>query len=222
MRIGHWCSNLSDLSKRWEAKNEPSMFTKFKEAVRSPDPLKSRLEMAMRRIDVQIQKLDQTSNRFSERDKSLFNTLVDAYEKHDMTKTNILANELAEVRKMEKLTLQARMALEQIGLRLQTVTELGNIAVVLAPLIGVVQNVKTSLAGISPEVARELGDIGGLLSGIALDAGSISGMSINFESTTEDSAKILSEAATIAEQRMKTKFPELPSISEKLDEKVNP
>ena len=139
-----------------------------------------------------------------------------------MTKTNILANELAEVRKMEKLTLQARMALEQIGLRLQTVTELGNIAVVLAPLIGVVQNVKTSLAGISPEVARELGDIGGLLSGIALDAGSISGMSINFESTTEDSAKILSEAATIAEQRMKTKFPELPSLSEKLDEKVNP
>jgi len=222
MRIRYWCSNLSGLSKQWEAKNEPSMFAKFKEAVRPQEALKSRLEMAVRRIDVQIQKLDQTSNRFGERDKSLFNTLVDAYEKHDITKTNILAKELAEVRKMEKMTLQARMALEQIGLRLQAVTELGNISVILSPLIGVVQNVKTSLAGISPEVTRELGYIGNLLSEIALDSGSISGMSINFGPTTEDSAKILSEAAAIAEQRMKTKFPELPSIAEKLDEKVNP
>jgi division protein CdvB (Snf7/Vps24/ESCRT-III family) len=35
-------------------------------------------------------------------------------------------------------------------------------------------------------------------------------MTINFESVNEDSAKILEEAQTIAESRMKDTFPELP------------
>lgn len=139
-----------------------------------------------------------------------------------MTRAHVYANELAEIRKMEKMTIQAKMALEQIGLRLTTVTELGDIAVALAPVIGVVTNVKRMIGAISPEAARELGDIGDLLNGIALDAGSISGMSINFDTLSEDSEKILSEAATIAEQRMKTKFPELPTMEEKVDEKLPP
>jgi len=213
---------VSGLSKKWEAKNEPSMGTKVKEAVRSPGPLKPRLDNARRRIDVQIQKLDQTSQRFTDRDKTIFSRLVDTYEKHDMTRAHVYANELAEIRKMEKMTIQAKMALEQIGLRLTTVTELGDIAVALAPVIGVVTNVKRMIGAISPEAARELGDIGDLLNGIALDAGSISGMSINFDTLSEDSEKILSEAATIAEQRMKTKFPELPTMEEKVDEKLPP
>ena len=213
---------MSGLSKKWEASTEPSTATKVKEAVRPPGPLKPRLDAATRGIDVQVQKLDQTSNRFSERDKQLFSRLVDAYEKHDMTRAHIFANELAELRKMEKMTLQARMALEQISLRMRTMTELGDIAVTLAPIIGVVQNVKRAIASISPAASRELGSIGDLLNGIALDAGVISGMSISFDTVNEGSQKILTEAATIAEQRMKTKFPDLPTIEEKVDEKLNP
>lgn len=213
---------MSGLSKKWEAKNEPSVGAKVKEAIRPPGPLKPRLDNAMRRIDVQVQKLDQTSNRFADRDKTIFGRLVDSYEKHDMTRAHVYANELAEIRKMEKMTLQAKMALEQISLRLTTVTELGDIAVTLAPVIGVVTNVTRMIGAVSPEAAKELGEIGDLLNGIALDAGAIGSMSLNFDNLSEDSEKILSEAASVAEQRMKTKFPDLSSIEEKTDEKLPP
>lgn len=213
---------MASLSKRWEAKNEQPLSAKIKESVRSPGALKPRLENAIHKIDIQVQKLDQTSNRFSDRDKSIFTRVVDSYEKHDMMRAHVFANELAEIRKMEQMILHAKLALEQIVLRLKTVTELGDVAVTLAPVIGVVQNIKRGMSAISPEAEKELTDIGDLLSGIVWDAGSITGSSINFDSVNEDSQKILSEAAVIAEQRMKTKFPELPSIDEKVGEKLKP
>jgi hypothetical protein len=35
-------------------------------------------------------------------------------------------------------------------------------------------------------------------------------MTLNFDSVNEDASKILTEAATVAEQRVKEKFPDLP------------
>jgi len=199
-------------SKRWEERRDEQPLTeRIKEAVRPPGPLKPRLDMAIRRIELQIQKLDQASERFSQRDKSIFARIVDAYTKHDMARANVFANELAEIRKMEKMIMQARLALEQIVLRLRTVSELGDVVSTLGPAVSVLRAVKTGMANIFPEAERELGVIGNLLSGIIVEAGQSTGLSINFEAANEDAQKILTEAAAVAEQKIKEKFPELPA-----------
>ncbi|MEM2466865.1 MAG: Snf7 family protein [Candidatus Bathyarchaeia archaeon] len=199
-------------SRRWdERRDEQPLTERIKEAVRPPGPLKPRLDMAVRRIELQIQKLDQASERFSQRDKSIFARIVDAYTKHDMARANVFANELAEIRKMEKMIMQARLALEQIVLRLRTVSELGDVVSTLGPAVSVLRAVKAGMANIFPEAERELGQIGNLLSGIIVEAGQSTGLSINFETANEDAQKILTEAAAVAEQRIKEKFPELPA-----------
>ena len=119
------------------------MGTRIKEAVRPSGPLKPRLDFAIRRIELQIQRLDQAGERFTERDKSIFVRIVEAYTKHDMPRANVFANELAEVRKMEKMIMHARLALEQIVLRLKTVSELGDIVTTLAPAVSVLRTVRT-------------------------------------------------------------------------------
>lgn len=201
---------MDSFATRWERTDNASLSTKVKEAVRPPGPLKPRLDAAIKRIDLQIQRLDQASNRFNERDKAIFNRIVDAYSKHDTARASVLANELAEIRKMEKMIMHARLALEQITLRLRTVTELGDVAVTLLPVVGVIRDIKTGISSISPQAEKELGEIGNLLSGIVVDAGAVTGSTINFESANEDSQKIIEEAAAIAEQRMKETFPDLP------------
>ena len=199
-------------AKRWEERRDEKPLTeRIKLAVRPPGPLKPRLDMAVRRIELQVQKLDQASERFSRRDKSIFARIVDAYTKHDMARANVFANELAEIRKMEKMIMHARLALEQIVLRLRTVSELGDVVSTLGPAIGVLRAVKAGMANIFPEAERELGQIGDILSGIMMEAGESSGMTINFQSTSEDAQKILTEAAAVAEQKVKEKFPELPA-----------
>ncbi|HEX9261056.1 MAG TPA: Snf7 family protein [Candidatus Bathyarchaeia archaeon] len=199
-------------AKKWETRREEQPFTnRIKDAVKPPGPLKPRLDFAVRRIELQVQKLDQATERFTQRDKSIFARIVDAYTKHDTARANVFANELAEVRKMERLIINARLALEQIVLRLRTVSELGDVVSTLGPAVGVLRSVKAGLTSVFPEAESELGEIGNMLSGIMIEAGQgSSGMTLNFDSVNEDAAKILNEAATVAEQRIKEKFPDLP------------
>ena len=198
-------------AKKWETRREEQPFTnRIKDAVKPPGALKPRLDFAVRRIELQVQKLDQATDRFTQRDKAIFARIVDAYSKHDTARANVFANELAEVRKMERLIINARLALEQIVLRLRTVSELGDVVSTLGPAVGVLRSVKAGLVSVFPEAENELGEIGNMLSGIMIEAGQGSGMTLNFDSVNEDASKILNEAATVAEQRIKEKFPDLP------------
>jgi division protein CdvB (Snf7/Vps24/ESCRT-III family) len=49
-----------------------------------------------------------------------------------------------------------------------------------------------------------------MLSGIMIEASQGSGTTLNFGAVNEDASKILTEAATVAEQKIKDKFPDLP------------
>jgi len=205
--------NLSErFAKKWETRRDEASFTDtIRQVVKPPLPLKPRLDFAVRRLTLQVNKLDQASERFGQKDRSLFAKLVDAYAKHDTAHANIYANELAEIRKMAKLVMNARLALDQVMLRIQTCTELGDVVANLGPAISVLRSVGSCMGGVLPEAENELGEIGNMLSGLMLEAGLNSGMSMNFDNVNEDAAKILTEAATIAEQRVSSNFPELPT-----------
>jgi division protein CdvB (Snf7/Vps24/ESCRT-III family) len=208
-------------AKRWEeGPNKQPFTTRVKESVRPPGPLKPRLDVAIRRIELQVQRLDQASDRFSDRDKKIFAKIVDSYTKHDMARANVFANELSEIRKMESMIMHARLALEQISLRLRTVSELGDIVTTLAPAVGVLRTVKSGMSAIFPEAERELGQIGTLLNGIIIDAGQSTGLSINFDTANEDAQKILAEASTVAEQKIKERLPDLPAGIPEISEKT--
>ncbi len=202
---------MSNFGEKWVREQKPGMGDKVKEAIRPSGPLKPRLEDAVRAIQTQVARLDATCTKLKERDAAIFNKVVTAIQKHDTQHASVYANELAEVRKMNKMVTSSRLALEQIVLRLNTVTELGDIVVTLAPAMSVIRSVKSGIISVLPEAEREINEISGLLSSILVDAGQTSGASLNFEAANEDAEKILAEASAVAEQRMKERFPELPT-----------
>ncbi|MEM2027644.1 MAG: Snf7 family protein [Candidatus Bathyarchaeia archaeon] len=181
-------------------------------AFRPGPPLRHKIELATRRIEAQIQYLNGAISLLTQRDKALFQKVVDAYSKHDMKRANVYANELAELRKMANFMMNAELALERVALRLKTVTEVGNVAAVLAPVGRVLQSVRAGIAGVFPAAERELGEITTLLDEIMIEASQAVGMTPDFEAASEEAQKILSEAAVVAETRMKEKFPELPAL----------
>jgi division protein CdvB (Snf7/Vps24/ESCRT-III family) len=199
-------------AKKWESKKgEEESFSKaIHDTIQPPPPLKTALDFACRKLDMQINKLDQANERFTQKDKTLFSKLVQAYTNHDTAHANIYATELAEIRKMSKLIMNARLALDQVSLRIKTVSELGDVVAALGPCVGVLRSVSTGLGGVLPEAEGELSDIGNMLSGLMFEAGTSSGMSLNFNTVNEDAEKILAEAATVAEQRVSSNFPDLP------------
>jgi division protein CdvB (Snf7/Vps24/ESCRT-III family) len=164
---------------------------------------------------MQVDKLDRVSARMMERDKGLFNKVVDAFAKHDMDRATLYANELAELRKMSKIILFSKLSLEKVLLRLETIRDVGDLVVAMAPVIGVVRAVKSSLAGILPDAERELVDV---LGGLVSDMGELTGYSPTMEAS-EEAQRILEEAMTIAEQRMREKLPEIPATGVPVSDK---
>jgi division protein CdvB (Snf7/Vps24/ESCRT-III family) len=201
---------MSQFTNNWDKKKSTGLGERLRTTFNNPGPLKPRLDAVMRQIHIVMAKLDTSMAKIRDRDSALFAKTVAAVQKHETQRASMFANELAEVRRVGKMVTQSRLALEQVVLRLNTITELGDIVATLAPATSIVRNVKQDISGVMPDAEGEMGEVSSLLSGILVDAGSMGGYSLNFETANEEAEKALSEAAAVAESRMKEKFPDIP------------
>jgi len=193
-------------SKKWEGGKR-----RLIPAVRKPKPLKPQINYAANRVEQQIHRINSYINRYTDRDRSLFEKIVQAQEKHDNRRAKIFADELAEIRKQRNLLMNAKLSLDNVALRLRTVFEFGNFVSAVSPVVGTLQNIKKGISGIMPEVGNELGDVGMRLNNLVIEMGQGTGTAFDFEVSSEDAQKIIEEAAIVAENRMKMKLPELPT-----------
>ncbi|MCC6054630.1 MAG: Snf7 family protein [Thermosphaera sp.] len=161
-----------------------------------------RLKTAMGRINNYIEKL-------SERDKILFENIVDALMKKDEIRAKMYAGEVAEIRKISKQLLTVQYALEHASLKLETFLIYGGAVNEVAPVIGVMREAVGIVKNIAPDVwidlqvaVRELETAMGESMadlGISVDVG-----------VDVEAKKILEEAKIVAEQKMRERFAELP------------
>jgi division protein CdvB (Snf7/Vps24/ESCRT-III family) len=108
--------------------------------------------------------------------------------------------------------------LEQIQLRLNTITELGDVVVTLTPAMSVIKNIQGGLSSMVPEADQSLSQISDLMGGILSDSAQIPKHEVDSgRGLSEESTSIIEEATTLVEQSMKEKFPDLSSI--RIDEK---
>jgi len=188
---------------------------KFMDNIKSPVPLKPKIEDAQKKLQLQISKLDGISNKMHEKDHLIFKRIVYAMQNHDSQYAKVLSNELSQIRKMNKMVSSAKLAMEQIQLRLNTITELGDVVVTLSPAMSVIKGIQGGLSSMMPEADQSFGQISDLLSNIMNDSSQIPNTEISGTGMiSEDSMKILEEASMVVEQSMKDKFPDLPSSSE--------
>lgn len=206
---------MGKFEKTWKpSEPSPSFGEKTRETIRGPQPLKPQIAKATGELNQEIHRLDGALSRLRQRETSIFKKTVSAVQHHDEATSKAYSNELAEIKKMSKTVTQSKVALEQISMRLQTVTDVGDLAATLAPAIGVVKNVRSTIGQAMPDAQSTLGDIGTELSSIMTDVGGLSGINIFTGESSEEADKIMAEAAAIAEKRMGDGFPEVPSTQD--------
>ena len=211
---------LSKFDKIWEGDTGPTFYEKVKNAFKPKEPLKYKLALAQYKLRSTISRLEVFINRLQERDKLLFERVIDAYMAKDHARATMYANEVAEIRKLVKMLLRTQVALEQVSLRLETIREIGEVVVSLGPILGVVHELRRVVKGLMPEVSIELAEVEEILQSVVIEAGELTGTGVGFVPTSPDAKKILEEAAIIAEQRMKEKFPELPTVEKLVGEEA--
>ncbi|MGI0041323.1 MAG: Snf7 family protein [Nitrosopumilaceae archaeon] len=202
---------MPGFDKKWTKPPTPSFGERLNDAIKPKGPLKPRIEVAVRKLQNQISKLDSMINKLKQRDEKLFKRIVTATQQHDTTTSRVLSKELAEVRKVTKLLGNARMALEQIELRISTFHDLGDTVVTIMPTIGLMRNLRSSLVKFMPEADHELTGMTEMLNGLMTDTFHSGDFGIDSEATSEESEKILQEAAAVAEAAINDKLPSMPA-----------
>ena len=201
---------MPNFQNKWSKPPTPGITDRINGVIKPKGALKPRVEMAVKRLQGQISKLDNMLTKLKERDEKIFNRIVTATQQHDTHSSKVLSNELVEIRKVSRVLGNARMALEQIELRLTTFHDLGDTVVTIMPTIGLMKSLKSSLVKFMPEADQEVNRMTEMLGGLMTDTFT-GDSSFGVEATTTaESDKILQEAAAVAESAVGEKFPSMP------------
>lgn len=212
---------VNNFINRWKSKEkDSSILSKIKDSGKPSQGLKQQIVTVIQRIEGQKNKLNNASQRFEQRDLTLFKRITKALTERDTMRANVLASELAEIRKVEKMLMHAGLALESVSIRLKTVSELGEVMTVLAPAAGVLNSIRGGMSGIFPEAGREIENIGSLLNDIVSTTNQDIRSPVDIKSAGLEATKILKEAEEAASKRLREQFPEV-SNDIKIDEKMD-
>ena len=202
---------MGSLSSRWSKPQKPGISERLNSVLKPKSALKPQIETAIKKLQTQISKLDNMLSSLNSRDEKIFQRIIVATQQHDTHTANTLSKELAEVRKVRRVLGNARMAIEQIELRLTTFHDLGDTVVTVMPTIGLMKNMKSSLAKFMPGADQELNNMAEMLGGLMTETFHSTDASTGVDAVMDaESEKIMQEAAAVAEQQSVDKFPTIP------------
>ena len=151
---------MVSFSEKWSIlKSKESLSQKFMGTVKPDAPLKNRLDVAQKRLQQQITKLGETEQKLKQKDSMFMDKIVEATKTNNQSYARMYATELAEIRKNNKTVSNAKLSMEQVQIRLNTVSELGDVVVTLSPCMSLIKGLSTSLGGMMPEVAESMQDL---------------------------------------------------------------
>ena len=203
---------MTSLSNRWSKPQQPGITERISSVIKPSGALKPRVEIAIKKLQMQVTKLDVMLSSLNDRDQKIFGRIVTATQQHDTHTANVLSKELAEGRKVRRVLGNARMALEQIELRLTTFHDLGDTVQTVMPTIGLMKNMKSSLAKFMPGADQELNSMAEMLGGMMTETFHTSDSSFGVDAVMDsESEKIMQEAGAVAEQQAGEKFPSMPT-----------
>jgi len=202
---------LPQFQDKWTKQPQPGITERINDVIQPKGPLKPRVQAAIKKLSLQISKLDSMLIKLEERDKKIFQRIIVSTQQHDTQTSKILSNELAEIRKVSKILSNARIALERIELRLTTTNDLGDTVMTIMPTMGLMRNLKSSLGKIMPGAEQEIGQMADMLGGFMTESFSGDGAFGIDSSTSMESEKILQEAAAVAENSTGDLFPSVPA-----------
>ena len=200
------------ISNSWNKTEGESISQKVMGKVKPDEPLKNRIDFAQKKLQSQITKLSGINEKLQVKHDKIFEKCVNAQRNNKPVYAQAYAGELAQVRKMKNMVSGAKLSMEQVKLRLDTVSELGDVVVTLSPCMSIIKGLSPSLSGIMPEANASMQDLSQILGDVM--SGSSVGMEDNFNTQTEtnsDTLAILEEAHNVIAGQTKSSIPEVPT-----------
>jgi division protein CdvB (Snf7/Vps24/ESCRT-III family) len=141
---------MAGFFKNWTKHHKKGIKEKAKDALRVHGPSRPST------IELQISKLDNRIADAKDMEVSLFNKIVNAIQSHNDNTAKILSNELANVRRNQRILNQARRTLEQVSIRNSTLRDMLEIMETLKPAIQPIKGLRSGIRTLQPDIGKEI------------------------------------------------------------------
>ena len=205
---------MSYITKNWRnVKNNINLSQKFLDKIKPQTALKNRINNAEKKMECQILRLEQVHNKLMQNHDYIFKKIVESKLTRNESRARIFAIELQEIRKIKNKIARAKLVMEQIKLRLGTVSELGDIVVTLSPCMSLIKGLIPSISGIIPQMNASMQDLPNMLEDLLTDSSlSPEPMTSSYQGNADTEA-ILQEAHNVLEGKIRSTMPEPPTAS---------
>ena len=205
---------MSYITKNWRnVKNNINLSQKFLDKIKPQTALKNRINNAEKKMEYQILRLEQVHNKLMQNHDYIFKKIVESKLTRNESRARIFAIELQEIRKIKNKIARAKLVMEQIKLRLGTVSELGDIVVTLSPCMSLIKGLIPSISGIIPQMNASMQDLPNMLEDLLTDSSLSPEPMISSYQGNADTEAILQEVQNVLEVRTRTAMPEPPTAS---------
>ena len=200
------------ISNSWNKTEGESISQKVIGKVKPDEPLKNKIDFAQKKLQFQISKLEGINDKLGKKHDAIFEKIVNAQRNNKNSYAQAYAGELAQVRKMKNMVSGAKLSMEQVKLRLDTVSELGDVVVTLSPCMSIIKGLAPSLNGIMPEANASMQDLSSILGDVMSGSSVSMGDSMNVGTeTNSDTLAILEEAHNVIAGQTKQSIPDIPN-----------
>ena len=200
------------LIKNWNnIKSSINLSQKVLDRVKPETSLKNRISFAEKKLQLQITRLDETQQKLKQNHDNVFQKIVAAQKTGNEPRAKAYASEVQEIRKVRKVIGEAKLAMEQIKLRLNTVSELGDVVVTLSPCMSLIKGLAPSISGFLPEMNTTMNDLSNLFDGMISDSSLKTDSVFETNQDNPDAKAILEEVHAVLEGETKTNIPAPPS-----------
>ena len=200
------------ISNSWNKTDGESISQKVIGKVKPDEPLKNKIDFAQKKLQFQISKLEGINEKLRKKHDAIFEKIVNAQRNNKNSYAQAYAGELAQVRKMKNMVSGAKLSMEQVKLRLDTVSELGDVVVTLSPCMSIIKGLAPSLNGIMPEANASMQDLSSILGDVMSGSSVSMGDSMNVGTETNaDTLAILEEAHNVIAGQTKQSIPDIPN-----------
>ena len=202
------------ITKNWrEVKNGINLSQRFLDKIKPQTALKNRINDAEKQMGYQISRLSQVHDKLKQNHDQIFKKIVEAQLTRNESRARTFAIELQEIRKIKNKISEAKLAMEQIKIRLGTVSELGDIVVTLSPCMSLIKGLAPSISGLFPQINTSMQDLPNMLEDLLTDSTLSPEPIIQSYQGSADTDSILEEAHNVLEGKIKNSMPEPPTVS---------
>jgi division protein CdvB (Snf7/Vps24/ESCRT-III family) len=155
--------------------------------------VKPKISHTIKEIELHRRELENLRVKLEQRRKTLFDTTVRAMMAKDRSKANVYANEWSELRKVGKVVYASELALTQVILRLESISDVGDVMVHMSMAFKVLSKVNKTVQGLVPSLDNALTET-------MAEMGNVS-PSITLNVHTESGEELIEQARKLAEDR---------------------